>query len=620
MFKQDDTPETFMQRPMPPRYRLAAGMARRAFALLDQSAGKPRDTARADKLLAGISISLDDSSDIEGLDDALERAVDAIAADPDHVGALTAAAKALMLHGHFEDWVYHPRPLRDAKRLLGRARDLAPHNDDVLEAILRCELLLRRFDQAADILDQIKAEGRAPFAHAMGRAIWFDLHDNFKQAEDWYGQAVKAARETEQRAWALVHHARCLANLGDLERADSLMAQGVIGGAPHRQRLIYWSNLKFHRKRYDEAWELNRRALCFGPYDEAMRARHFLLGYFRRLTFIPKQPFTLPEEKSMSGDGAKAPAQPKYVCGDLDLGVDTDDEFVPPFRVDLFIQGEHLPVVSDIADPGASFEGRARLLTRYLDPRTLEKQPLVPGSRFRTGQYVFLDERSGAVYQALVVRRKEKRNPYREMPAEDRKFFRLDDKAMEQFDSAPWDVALYITKHGFDPLMGVLNFCKLCDSFLRHAGGIGVDLETGMTVHGGDWRNEGPQAFEISKHVVIHAEETSPGNFWLHTHGLCKFLRPELEIRELPARLVEGAWAQLMDAAAQAALGAVLREGDVVGNDKQPLVLRRGMRKAGVHIKHNLRPSLEIVDVGNGDAPEHGAQRGIESLLGDKKK
>ncbi len=51
---------------------------------------------------------------------------------------------------------------------------------------------------------------------------------------------------------------------------------------------------------------------------------------------------------------------------------------MPPFRVDLFIQGEHLPVVSDIADPGASFEGRAKLTTRYLDPRTLEKQPLLP--------------------------------------------------------------------------------------------------------------------------------------------------------------------------------------------------------------------------------------------------
>lgn len=38
--------------------------------------------------------------------------------------------------------------------------------------------------------------------------------------------------------------------------------------------------------------------------------------------------------------------------------------------------------------------------------------------------------------------------------------------------------------------MGVLNFCKLVDSFVRHGGGIGVDVETGLAVQAGDWRNE----------------------------------------------------------------------------------------------------------------------------------
>lgn len=87
--------------------------------------------------------------------------------------------------------------------------------------------------------------------------------------------------------------------------------------------------------------------------------------------------------------------------------------------VNLFIEGEHLPVVSDIADP---VEGRAKLTVRYVDPRTLEKQPLLTGARFRTGQYVFMDERAGTICHALIVKRAEKRNPYRDLPEQDRQF------------------------------------------------------------------------------------------------------------------------------------------------------------------------------------------------------
>ncbi|MBP9893266.1 MAG: tetratricopeptide repeat protein [Planctomycetes bacterium] len=627
MFEQDKSPEAVLARPLPPRFRLAAALLRRIGSVMDSGArgstrisplpAAKRDEERARRLVSGFEGRLDDSSNTEELDDAIERGVDALLADNHNVEALLLVARALVLHGHIEDWLYHPRPLKEARRLLQLARELSPENPVALEWMLRCELLLRRFESASFMLDEMKATGKLPYAHALGRAIFFDLQDKFKLAEQSYAEAVLLAANDEARSWALVYQARAAANLGDLARADGLMAKGVMLGRPHRQRLHLWSNLKFHRKRYEEAWELNRRALSFGEYEEAMWARQYLLTYFRRLGFTPKPPAALPEEMDAKIDGPKAFSGGKPVTGDvMGSDADGDEDFVPAARVNLFIEGEHLPVVSDIADPGASFEGRAKLTVRYVDPRTLEKQPLLTGARFRTGQYVFMDERAGTVYHALIVKRAEKRNPYRDLPEQDRQFFRLDDKAMARFDKAPWDVRLYIAEHGFDPLMGVLNFCKLVDSFVRHGGGIGVDVETGLAVQAGDWRNEGPQSFDVAKHVIVHVEETAPEVFWMHTHGLCKFLRPELEIYGIPGKLVEGAWARLMEAANEAATGALVREGELVGDSLQPLLVRRGRARPEEDSSHNLRPRVELADVSPLQEPlETGAAKGMEALI-----
>ena|GEM_PF-3550313 len=625
MFEQDKSPEAVLARPMPPRFRLAAALLRRIGSVMESGSrgstrisplpAARRDAERAKRLLTGFEGRLDDSSNLDELDDAIERGVDALLADNQNVDALLLVARALVHHGHVEDWLYHPRPLKEARRLLQLACDLAPENPVAREWMLRCELLLRRFEAASFLLDELKASGKQPYVHALGRAIYFDLQDKFKLAEQSYAEAAALAADDEARSWALVYQARAVANLGDLARADALMAKGVLPGRPHRQRLHLWSNLKFHRKRYEEAWELNRRALSFGEYEEAMWARQYLLTYFRRLGFTPKPPAALPEEVEAKVDGVKVFSGGKPVSGDV-AGSDDDEDFVPSARVNLFIEGEHLPVVSDIADPGASFEGRAKLAVRYVDPRTLEKQPLMPGARFRTGQYIFMDERAGTVYHALIVKRAEKRNPYRDLPEQDRQFFRLDDKAMTRFDKAPWDVRLYIAAHGFDPLMGVLNFCKLVDSFVRHGGGIGVDVETGLAVQAGDWRNEGPQSFDVAKHVVVHVEETGPDLFWMHTHGLCKFLRPELEIYGIPGNLVEGAWARLMEAANEAATGALVREGELVGDPHQPLLVRRGRARPEEDSGHNLRLRMELTDVSAAQEPlETGAARGIEALI-----
>jgi hypothetical protein len=189
--------------------------------------------------------------------------------------------------------------------------------------------------------------------------------------------------------------------------------------------------------------------------------------------------------------------------------------------------------------------------------------------------------------------------------------FDFDKAAMQRFENAPWDLRLMLSDHGFDPMLGALTASKLVDAFLRFAGGIGVDLETGMAVRAGDWRNESHQAFSVKKHVAVRARETSPGRYRVRTYGLCKFKRPELEARGLPLDMVEAAREILFDAAEQAAFGALYEEGDSVGSSHQPLVLVSAPKDAQ---DPPGREVLMLTDQIGGRETSQGALRGLRAL------
>lgn len=610
MFQRERSPEALLSRPVPEHYRLAGALVKRALAGIGNEGA---DHERAGGLIESIDAPLDDPTDLETLDDAVERCADALSADASCIDAMVLLGSALVQYAYIDDFTFHARPLRDARRVLERALELAPAHVEATEALLRCELLARRFEPAGDMLSRLKRDEKFAYAHAYGRGLWFALHENWKLGEEWFAKAAKLTADPERKSWALVYLGNALAKQGRLELADARMGEGVLAGRPHRLRLHMWSKLKYERSKYDEAWELNRRSLTFGRFEKGQRWRHELLVYFRRLQFIPRGPFSLKEEEQREIDGPFRYVGGEYAdTGDADDYHDDEEEFVPTFRANLFLEGEHLPVVSEIADPEASWEGRARLTVRVLDPKTFEKRPLTPGERFKPGQYVMMDERAGTVFHVLLMRRHNLHNPYLDLPEDARSAFDFDRQAMQKFENAPWDVRLMLADHGFDPLLGALTACKLCDAFLRFAGGIGIDLETGMAVKGGDWRNEGPQSFDIRKHVRVTAAESAKGRYLVRTWGLCKFRRAELEVRDVPFDYVEGLRSLLMEAGEQAAQGAIYHEGALVGSKRQPMLLRGVPRPEGV----TPREVLHLVDVNAGrEATESGAIKGIKALL-----
>src|SRR5687768_14025588 len=133
MFLKTRDTEALLSRPVPERYRLAGALVKRAMALLDKPAG---DSARATEMLRAITEPLDDPTDVEALDDAVERCVDALAADPHSADALVMLGNALIQYGYVEAWTYHARPLRDARRLLERTLEVRPKHEPAFEALL----------------------------------------------------------------------------------------------------------------------------------------------------------------------------------------------------------------------------------------------------------------------------------------------------------------------------------------------------------------------------------------------------------------------------------------------------------------------------------------------------
>jgi hypothetical protein len=74
-------------------------------------------------------------------------------------------------------------------------------------------------------------------------------------------------------------------------------------------------------------------------------------------------------------------------------------------------------------------------------------------------------------------------------------------------------------------------------------------------------------------HVTIHNEPWGVESRWLHTHGLQKFGRPELELIEVPLSLVDEAVALLRDVSASLAGGARLAPGDEIDLDESGIVV-----------------------------------------------
>ncbi len=277
----------------------------------------------------------------------------------------------------------------------------------------------------------------------------------------------------------------------------------------------------------------------------------------------------------------------------------------PRMRLAVFATEETLPWPLQLAHPAklwGALPGIPVVMRQCQDPRRLLEQPMEPGD--------YLFEGISATVVACVQER-QGGEPYPGRDAADGvRLSGLGRAERERLERARWVVALQLTEVLNEPRDAVLFLVELADRLANLAEGVVLDQESRRYYLPGKWRvANAVKPLDAREQVAIHLEKSEGDRMWVHTHGLSKFGRPELELLDLPSELGEAACRLLVDLSQQMIGGAVLRPGERVGDPQSPLILRLGTIRSEAHYGG---PSLELADPAReGEPGEKGGARGV---------
>jgi hypothetical protein len=208
--------------------------------------------------------------------------------------------------------------------------------------------------------------------------------------------------------------------------------------------------------------------------------------------------------------------------------------------------------------------------------------------------------------------------PGRSMPPETWKFVGLNGDLARRAREARSLVMVSLLERGQNLAQDVLYATRLADRVSVLADGCVNDLMGCRYFGSGSWRiPESNREVDVREHVVLHGEKGDSKGMWVHTHGLIKFARPELEIYEVPEDLWEGVSLAMLDMMAYVIAGPLIRPGETVGIPEVPLRAREGTRNRERHWGDCA--VLELVDVDPRREPlASGAERGLRALLASR--
>lgn len=185
--------------------------------------------------------------------------------------------------------------------------------------------------------------------------------------------------------------------------------------------------------------------------------------------------------------------------------------------------------------------------------------------------------------------------------------------ALRRAEEARHDVRVVLADAGESVPGAVLQTTRFADHLAERADGVVQDLVALRFFGPGGWRNpEAVEDFDVRDHVTIHALRDDAGGWeWIHTHGLVKLGRPELEMHDVPPELADAASPFLNEIARYLSEGALIRPGDSLGVPDQPILARPGARRRRDRWHWQGIPVLELVDPN----ATSGATRGLAALL-----
>ncbi len=153
-------------------------------------------------------------------------------------------------------------------------------------------------------------------------------------------------------------------------------------------------------------------------------------------------------------------------------------------------------------------------------------------------------------------------------------------EANERFAAAKVELVAHMW-HETEPVAPVVQSgMTWADSAAAQGEGVILDPFAQRLVMPGDWQVQ-DKVYDIDprEHVTVQIV-SEPSGLWVHTHGLLKFGRPEVELFDVPAELEKVARAFVLDTAGYVIDGPVIAPGSTLGSPDKPLRVVEGARQA----------------------------------------
>lgn len=188
---------------------------------------------------------------------------------------------------------------------------------------------------------------------------------------------------------------------------------------------------------------------------------------------------------------------------------------------------------------------------------------------------------------------------------------------LDQFNRPAWRAMLRMEAPGGDVQDTVVFATKIAKRLAELAGGIVMDVCAYRFFGPNGWPVDGPVGdFDVREHVHTHLAtgfDEVANTSWVHTHGLTKFGRPELEIYDVPAGMEPLALSLLLETAHRTITSEGLLPEQTCWSPEQPFHARLGRKNREEHWEDI--PVLELVDVDDRNCPvDSGAPKALQAF------
>jgi hypothetical protein len=251
------------------------------------------------------------------------------------------------------------------------------------------------------------------------------------------------------------------------------------------------------------------------------------------------------------------------------------------------LTNQELPSLVMLANPSGA-EGAVPGMVGPTDGKPTAENMMQP---MQEGQYVAISPAGGIC--GLRVEPADPQSEGLSLAPEMLEASGLTEEMLAKFNRPAWRAILQLETAGEDVPETVVFATRVAQRLAGLGDGVVMDTSGYRFFGPAGWPVEEPNSeFDAREHVHIHTESDTG---WIHTHGLIKFGRPEMEIYEVPAELHATAFGMLLDISQYVITSALVEPGQTCGDPEQPFYAREGKKNQEGH--WNGIPVLELVDL-----------------------